>query len=190
MGARMLKCLGFGWQFCIWLWAVWGFIVAFGEHSCADPTISHMLGSAVLAQLVSTAVTRGHFCTDRQVPQSSNGYKYSCVSVIPKPILNHQKVISTHVFSMLGLANVLFLDCLRKKNLGVLKGTIDFLSTISCEGALKCLNFKDCASFVFIVVAFKRFLRTNPWVQPSSNRISFHSDAMLQTESEICLEQF
>lgn len=146
MGARMLKCLGFGWQFCMWLWAAWGFIAAFHEHSCVDPTISHMLGSAVLAQLVSAAVTRGHFCSDRQAPRSSNGYKYSWASVILKPILNHQKVISTHVFSMLGLANVLFLDCcLKKKNLIVLKGTINFLSTLSCKGALKCLNrFRWC----------------------------------------------
>lgn len=127
MGARMLKCFGFGWQFCIWLCAAWGFIVAVHEHSCADPIISHMLGSAVLAQLMSAAVTRGHFCTDRQGPRSSNGYKYSWASVILKPILNHQKVISTHVFSMLGLANVLFLDCcLKKKNLVILKGTINF----------------------------------------------------------------
>lgn len=146
MGARMLKCLGFGWQFCMWLWPAWGFIVAFHEHSCADPTISHMLSSAVLAELVNAAVTRGHFCTDRQAPRSSNGYKYSWTSVILKPILNHQKVISTHVFSMLGLANVLFLDCcLKKKNLVVLKGAINFLSTLSFKGALKCLTrFRWC----------------------------------------------
>lgn len=128
---------------CLWHQ---GFIAAFREHSWADPTIGHMLGPAVLAPLGSAAVTEGRFCTDRQVPRSSSGYKYSCAPVILKPILNHQKVMSTHVFSMLGLANILFLDCsLKKKNLAILKGKINFLSNIFCEGALQCWGrFSPC----------------------------------------------
>ncbi|XP_030337586.1 uncharacterized protein LOC115606210 [Strigops habroptila] len=123
---------------CLW---DQGFIVAFREHSSADPTIGHMLGSAVLAPLDRAAVTTGHFRTDRQVLQSRKGYKYSCAPVILKPILNHQKVISTHVFSMLGLANAVFLDCyLKKKNVAVLKGKIKFLSKMLCEGASQCLS--------------------------------------------------
>lgn len=82
---------------------------------CRSHHRSHTLGSAVLPPLESAAVTRGRFRTDRQVPRSSNGYKYSRAPVVLKPILNHQKVISTYVFSMLGLANVLFLDCYLKK---------------------------------------------------------------------------
>lgn len=102
-----------------------------------------MLGSAVLAPPESAAVAGGHFRTDQQVPRSSNGYKYSCAPVTLKPTLNHQKVISTHVFSMLGLANVLFLDCyLKKKNLAVLKGKINFLRNILCEGDLAMLEYR------------------------------------------------
>lgn len=109
---------------CLW---DQGFTAAFREHSCADPAVGHMLGPAVLAPLGSAAVAEGHSCTDRQVPRPSSGYKYSRAPVILKPIISHQKVMSTHVFSMLGLANLLFLDCyLKKKNLAILKGKINF----------------------------------------------------------------
>lgn len=97
---------------CLW---DQGFIAAFRERSSADPTISHMLGPAVLAPLDRAAVTRGHFRTDRQVLQSRKGYKYSCGPVILKPILNHQQVISTHVFSMFGLASAVFLVLLSEE---------------------------------------------------------------------------
>lgn len=128
---------------CLW---DQGFIAAFREHSSADPTIGHMLGSAVLAPLDRAAVTRGHFHTDQRVLRSRKGYKYSCAPVTLKPILNHQKVISTHVFSMLGLANGVFLDCyLKKKNVAVLTGKIKFLSKMLCERALQCLSrFGQC----------------------------------------------
>lgn len=100
-----------------------GFTAAFREHSCADPTAGHMLGSAVPAPLGSAAVAGDTFTL-------TNG-SHDPVTVINtpvplKPILAPKKAISTRVFSTLGLANGLFLDCyLEKKNSTVLKGKIN-----------------------------------------------------------------
>jgi len=167
-----------------------------GLHSCLSPAFlcrshrrSHMLGSAVLAPLKSAALTAGHRCTDRQVQPSSNSYKYSCAPAILKPILNHQKGISTHVFSMSDLANVLFIDCyLKKNNFAVLKGKINFLSNVLCEGALQCVSrfslciFCCCScpplllrGFLELVLGFILHQREFPSIQMQSCKLSLRS---------------
>lgn len=87
---------------------------------------------------------------------------------------------------MLGLANVLFLDLyLTKKNLAVFRGKTNFLSNILCEVALQCLS-----RFSLRIFCFHRcpFLLQRGFLElvlgfSLHQTISFHSDAMLQTES-------